>query len=218
MSAKTFTAAALIGLALGHDAMADDRANPPAAMGSAFARAVPHRLTTRPAATHVARRSRPAGTAGDAERRRAPPRCWLLLVLHRPEQSHARLLGSVSRTVRCGRLLWARRALDRGYGRAAPRPPGSTSAASFRRDCRQPVSLSCGRTPVGIFSHRMVTRVPSSVSAKRVVIFMSPAKRGSCDSNTTISTIFSSGTSSTNLPWKVSVSREVLPPGECAGS
>jgi len=79
MSAKTFTAAALIGLALGHDAMADDRANPPAAMGSAFARAVPHRLTTRPAATHVARRSRPAGTAGDAERRRAPPGagyCW----------------------------------------------------------------------------------------------------------------------------------------------
>ena len=79
MSAKAFTAAALIGLALGHDAMADDRANPPAAMGSAFARAGPHRMTTRPAASHVARRSRPAGTAGDAERRRAAPGagyCW----------------------------------------------------------------------------------------------------------------------------------------------
>jgi len=79
MGEKTFAAAALIGLALGHDAMADDRANPTAAMGSTLARAGPHHITTRPAATHVARRPQSAGTAGDAERRRAPPGagyCW----------------------------------------------------------------------------------------------------------------------------------------------
>src|SRR5882757_2211112 len=93
MGEKTFAVAALIGLALGHDAMADDRAKHTAAMGSTFARAGPHHITTRPA-----------------------PRCWLLLVLHRSEQPHARLLGSVSRTVRCGRLLWARSA---GRNRAA---------------------------------------------------------------------------------------------------
>jgi hypothetical protein len=79
MEEKIFAVVALIGLALGHDAMADDRAKPTAAMGSTFARAGPQQMTTRPAAPHVARRSRPAGTAGDAERRGAHPGagyCW----------------------------------------------------------------------------------------------------------------------------------------------
>src|SRR4030088_1601008 len=82
MGEKTFAAAALIGLALGHDAMADDRATHTAAMGSTFARAGPQQMTTRPAAPHVARPSRPAGTAGDAEPRRAPlgpGHCWCYL-------------------------------------------------------------------------------------------------------------------------------------------
>src|ERR1700716_3119439 len=74
MGEKTFAAAALIGLALGHDAMADDRAKHTAAMGSTFARAGPQQMTTRPAAPHVARRSRPAGTAGGAGGRGARPR------------------------------------------------------------------------------------------------------------------------------------------------
>src|SRR6266403_1983322 len=75
MGEKTFAVAALIGLALGHDAMADDRAKHTAAMGSTFARAGPHHITTRPAATHVARRPRSAETAGNG----APPGagyCW----------------------------------------------------------------------------------------------------------------------------------------------
>jgi hypothetical protein len=79
MGKNIFAAAALIGLALCHDAMADDRAKPAAAMGPTFAHADSHRLTTRPAATHVARRPRQAGTTGDAARRGAPPGagyCW----------------------------------------------------------------------------------------------------------------------------------------------
>src|SRR5258705_9535731 len=73
MGEKTLAVAALIGLALGHDAMADDRAKHTAPMGSTFARAGPHRMMTRPAAAHVVRRSRPAGTAGDAGGPPAPP-------------------------------------------------------------------------------------------------------------------------------------------------
>jgi len=79
MEEKIFAVVALIGLALGHDAMADDRAKHTAPMGSTFARAGPHRMMTRPAAAHVVRRSRPAGMAGDAEHRRVPPGagyCW----------------------------------------------------------------------------------------------------------------------------------------------
>src|SRR4030081_4011851 len=73
MGEKTFAAAALIGLALGHDAMADDRAKHTAARGSTFARAGPQQMTTRPAAPHVEARSRPAGTAGGAAAPAAPP-------------------------------------------------------------------------------------------------------------------------------------------------
>src|SRR5882724_623249 len=93
----------------------------------------------------------------------------------------------------------------------------SRNAANFCRDSLQPSSLSSGRIPFGMSSQRIVISVPPLASAKLTVILISQANDGSCDSNSTTSTIFASGTSSTNLPWKVSASSEVLPANECLG-
>ena len=68
----------------------------------------------------------------------------------------------------------------------------SISAARFCKDDLQPISLSSGRMPAGMSWHSMVISVPSSVSAKLVVIFISPANPGSSDSNSMTSTILSS--------------------------
>src|SRR6266567_981369 len=81
----------------------------------------------------------------------------------------------------------------------------SRNAANFCRDSLQPSSLSSGRIPFGMSSQRIVISVPPLASARLTVILISPANAGSCDS------------SSTTLPWKVSVSSEVLPASECSG-
>jgi hypothetical protein len=67
----------------------------------------------------------------------------------------------------------------------------SKSEARFFKDDLVPISLSSGRMPAGMSSQRTVISVPSSVSAKLVVIFISPANLGASDSNSTTSTIFS---------------------------
>jgi hypothetical protein len=80
MGKKIFAAAALIGLVFCHDAIADDRAKPWAAVRSTFAAAIPHHATMRPANARRVKRLRPVGTAGEGgQGRGAPPGagyCW----------------------------------------------------------------------------------------------------------------------------------------------
>jgi len=74
------------------------------------------------------------------------------------------------------------------------------------------------RWPEEMKTTRKLTRGMQPTSAEILYsLVRCLANAGSCDSNSTTSTIFASGTSSTNLPWKVSVSSEVLPASECSG-
>jgi putative oxidoreductase len=77
---------------------------------------------------------------------------------------------------------------------------GYKSVASFANAIRQPISLSAIATPGGSPSWVPTTSVPPSSSASSMVIFISPRRAGSSVSNSSISTIRWSGTSSTKRP------------------
>jgi hypothetical protein len=109
-----------------------------------------------------------------------------------------------------------------GDGNLDFEPVRSRRAASFSREDFEPCWLSFGLTPLGMSSWYVFEQHRDLGSFLGVGQGHGdshlPPKAGSFDSNRTTSIIFLSATSSTNIPWNVSVSSEVLPRGECSGS